>query len=325
MATIRIFQNEGNLNLLKHLPGYQRSSTTNTGDWNEHTFICEEDGPCDYAIVFNRVGKKNRYIHCAKENVWQVTQEPFVFHSHDWMIDDQGQYSRVYTHYLPNDATKYVRSYPMLTWHVDKTYDELSSMDVPKKTNDISWITSTKSSYPGHKHRLEFLDFIRASNLELSLFGSGIQYIEDKWDALVGHRYSLAVENESQDDYWTEKLADCFLAYTLPIYYGCTNIDNYFPTESYILIDINKPEEALDIIQQAIANNEWEKRLPAIIEARNLVLNTYNPAANIAKEIERSKNSPSSSSIDIELRPYKRTLRRRLANKCQQLRTLLRG
>ena len=30
----------------------------------------------------------------------------------------------------------------------------------------------------------------------------------------------------------SEKIADCFLAWTMPIYYGCPRIAEYFPAES---------------------------------------------------------------------------------------------
>ena len=60
------------------------------------------------------------------------------------------------------------------------------------------------------------------------------------------------MENAVIPDYWTEKIADCFLAWTLPIYYGCPNLEDYFPEKSFIRIDIEKPEEAIDSIVNKI-------------------------------------------------------------------------
>ena len=55
-----------------------------------------------------------------------------------------------------------------------------------------------------------------------------INPIEDKFDALIGYKYHLALENSVIPDYWTEKLADSLLAWCKPIYYGCPNINDYF-------------------------------------------------------------------------------------------------
>jgi hypothetical protein len=82
------------------------------------------------------------------------------------------------------------------------------------------------------------------------------------------------IENYSGLDYWSEKLADCFLAWTMPIYFGCTNIFNYFPRESMICVDVNDPH-VIEIIQQGIKDKLWEKNLDAISEARNRILNQY--------------------------------------------------
>ncbi|WP_428035041.1 glycosyltransferase family 10 domain-containing protein [Amphritea sp.] len=316
MAIIRVFRCWEEPDILKLLPGYSRESPSNSGVWGEHTFICEEDGECDVAVVFNRVGNQNRYVTCPPENIWQVIQEPFVYHIHDWMIDDQDHYSKVFTHYIPSNSSKYIRSNPMLSWYIDKTYDELIEVSAPEKSKDISWISSNKKIFPGHGDRLKFLEFIQSSDLNIDLFGSGINFIENKWDGMIDYRYSLTIENTLHKDYWTEKLADSYLSYCLPIYFGCPNITDYFPEESFIRIDIRNPEEALKTIRDAIENNEWEKRLPAIIEARELVLHKYNLFAQLSEHISQSNLTLKKS--DVTLPPYKRTNSRRLKNKLLQ-------
>ena len=49
--------------------------------------------------------------------------------------------------------------------------------------------------------------------------------------------FHIAIENVSRDDYFTEKLLDCFLTRTVPIYWGCPNISNYFDAEGIIHIN----------------------------------------------------------------------------------------
>ena len=48
--------------------------------------------------------------------------------------------------------------------------------------------------------------------------------------------FHVAIENVRQPHYFTEKLLDCFLTNTMPIYWGCPNIGAYFDTSGMIII-----------------------------------------------------------------------------------------
>tara|TARA_R110000850_G_scaffold49550_2_gene122182 strand:+ start:127 stop:990 length:864 start_codon:yes stop_codon:yes gene_type:complete len=49
--------------------------------------------------------------------------------------------------------------------------------------------------------------------------------------------FHICIENQSVRHYFTEKLIDSFLTYTIPVYWGCPNIGSYFHTEGMILFD----------------------------------------------------------------------------------------
>jgi hypothetical protein len=74
---------------------------------------------------------------------------------------------------------------------------------------------------------------------------------------------------------------------TLPFYFGCPNLADYFPEESFIRIDIHDAAGAAELIRETIANHEFDKRLPAIAEARRRVLFEHNLFAVAAREIAR--------------------------------------
>jgi hypothetical protein len=46
--------------------------------------------------------------------------------------------------------------------------------------------------------------------------------------------FGVAIENTSHNGYFTEKILDCFLLKTIPMYWGCTDIDNFFNKEGII-------------------------------------------------------------------------------------------
>ena len=193
-------------------------------------------------------------------------------------------------------------------------------MDIPEKSKTLSWIVGNALSIPGHLKRLSFLRFIQdKSPVDIDLYGRAVRVIEDKWDGLAPYKYSLAIENSCSPDYWTEKIADCFLSWTIPFYYGCTNLEKYFPKESFIQIDIEKPEVAVDIIKSAIKNNEWEKRLPALKTAREKVLNQYQLFPYLAKEI-RSHHSKGGNKIVTLIKPYRKSMKTHLNRRLFKIR-----
>jgi hypothetical protein len=124
----------------------------------------------------------------------------------------------------------------------------------------------------------------------LDVFGHGVKLMDDKAESLDDYWYHVAIENYQGEHHWTEKLADAFLGLTLPFYFGCPNATDYFPEKSFIPIDIFQPEKAIETIQNAIMNNEYEKRLPHILEARRRVLEQYNIFAVLSREIETRHN-----------------------------------
>ena len=82
------------------------------------------------------------------------------------------------------------------------------------------------------------------------------------------------------------KIADVFLGYTCPIYYGCPNITDFFDKSSLIEIDINNIEHSLSIIEKAIENTQIIN-MSNIIEARRSILLDFNMLSLIATAINR--------------------------------------
>lgn len=54
-----------------------------------------------------------------------------------------------------------------------------------------------------------------------------------KW--VLGTQFYIAIENGNQRNYMSEKLIDCFMALTVPIYIGCPNVTDYFDARGMII------------------------------------------------------------------------------------------
>jgi len=257
-----------------------RQTPGGNGLWDGIQFTRQPVDVCDYLLAIDGAGTGT--VVCPSEHVWGLLFEPPI-PLYDGMHQGVPHHSRVYT---TNDCIvgeRYVHTQPAVPWYVDKDYDFLKACPIPEKELALSWITSNYTNLPGHRLRMAFLRRIR-KQIQLDLFGKGIRYIQDKWDGLAPYKYSLAVENTKARWYWTEKLADCFLAWTMPIYYGCTNISDYFPRESFVELDILDPF-APEKIREVIASDLWRRNLDAIAYARQLVLDRYQLFPFIAQEI----------------------------------------
>ena len=305
MTLVRIIKNWDWPDLMRQTPGRQ-------GIWDHIQFTVDPVEECDFVVMLNNNMKCGNIVRCPKENIWALMQEPYIKGFTDWMAERHESFFHVYTHHIPSNHPRYIVSQPALPWHVNKSFDQLSQMDIPAKSKVISWIVGNAMDIPGHIKRRSFLQFIKNNAfIDIDLFGRAVRVIEDKWDGLAPYKYSLAIENSQSPNYWTEKLADCFLSWTIPFYFGCPNLETYFPEESFIRIDIDKPQMAMDRIKSAITNNEWEKRLPALKAARDQVLNQYQLFPHLAKRIQ-SHHLNSEKKRLILIPPYKRSINTRL-------------
>lgn len=156
-------------------------------------------------------------------------------------------------------------------------YDTLIQSPPPHKTKLISVITSNKAFTQGHLDRISFVEKLKDRyGDKIDVFGRGYNSFADKWDVLAPYKYHISIENSSQPYYWTEKISDCFLAECFPFYYGCTNLNDYFPERSFESIDIHNFERTVEIIDRIIADDTYEKRKDILHECKLKVLGEYN-------------------------------------------------
>ena len=200
-----------------------------------------------------------------------------------------------------------VRSQTGNVWYYGKSYAELIQDSQPIKTEKLSTVCSAKKHvHTLHARRHEFTHALKKDLPELEIFGRGIRFIEKKYQALDPYRFHLVIENHYGPNVWSEKLADAFLGYTVPIYYGCPNVLDYFPEDSLVQIDINDYAGTLQMIAKLINTpGEYERRLRSVIEARRRVTETYNIASMLSNFVE-SKSRQNTNKNQIFLRSRKK-------------------
>jgi hypothetical protein len=302
---VRIVQDYEGPDLMRQTPGGK-------GVWDGLRFTYEPVAECDFIIVLRSQMHTPISVICPQENVWAIIQDPYVPGFNDWLVEGYEHFSRIYTQISCPSDSRHIKSQPALPWYVNRSYEELQVMPPPQKTKALSWILGNQMEIPGHINRLVFLDHIKKrGNFTVDLFGRANQYVADKAEGLIPYKYSLAVENSSCPDYWTEKIADCFLCWTVPIYYGCTNLEEYFPADAFIRIDITRPQEAIVRIREVMNHDDWEKRLPALKEARHLLLDKHQFFPYFSNLI-RKEGDGQHPKVKIDIPVYKRSLKSRM-------------
>jgi len=125
------------------------------------------------------------------------------------------------------------------------------------KKKKISIIASQKKYLGGHKVRHSF-----ASIPGIDKYGKITgKYIPLKVSGLKDYMFSVAVENCSVPNYFSEKLIDCFLCGCVPVYWGCTNIHKFFNIDGMILA---KNKNQLQKMMPRMNMKLYTSMLPAI-------------------------------------------------------------
>jgi len=100
-----------------------------------------------------------------------------------------------------------------------------------EKTNQISFLMSSKIWTGAHRMRFQILREVerktKLGEFDFIMHRSPPR-LPDKDAFFTNAKFHIACENEIMNNMFSEKLLDCFKTFTIPIYYGCSNIEKYF-------------------------------------------------------------------------------------------------
>jgi len=118
----------------------------------------------------------------------------------------------------------------------------------PLKRFEVSTLVGGKKSAPGHQLRNEVWNAQEQITVPKNFFISGNspgntkEFSDSKTlgkdkDPLFESQFHIAIENVKRKYYFTEKVMDCLYTKTVPIYYGATEIGNYFNLNGMYIVD----------------------------------------------------------------------------------------
>jgi hypothetical protein len=264
---------EWNLDLPGLKTQFHRLTPGLSAAWGDYTFLVNDDTQeCDYWLVYGFL-EKPETVTVRKNTILLLSEEIGI---KKWDDSFMQQFDIVMGSQTNVNHPHYIHDHYVCGWQVQKSYDQLDSIAPVPKTKLLSIIASNMRVTEGHRRRYDFVKQLKEHFTDrVDWYGKGNNFINDKWDGLHDYKFSVAIENQQIENYWTEKIADCFLAYTIPLYYGCTNIDQFFPKGSYVKIDLDNIHKSIETIEELLTGNYYEKNLDAVKEARKLILNKY--------------------------------------------------
>ena len=279
--------------------------TERSYDW----FVVYDDLPSSRG---ERFPVNREVLSCPGQNTILMTYEPssVKFYGDDYT----SQFTYVLTSHEPAMLPHAGRheAPPVGKWYYGGVADALRHTSPPEKHAMICiFLSAKRMNHTLHGRRFEFQETMTRLLPEIDVYGKGVRYVEKKAECLDRYRYTIAVENHVCPHHWTEKLSDSFLGYCLPFYSGCPDAAAYFPEESFIPIDMEDPQAAAETIREAMAGDEYERRLPAIVEARRRVLEEYNIAnvvGNVIAEAAAGKRITPITGRSCKRRIYSRRL-----------------
>jgi hypothetical protein len=85
---------------------------------------------------------------------------------------------------------------------------------------------SGKNSTAGHRLRTEIVDQLGG---RIDVFGKGVGgHVPSKFEILKHYRYCIVIESGQAEHYFTEKIIDPISVGTIPVYWGCPSIGQFF-------------------------------------------------------------------------------------------------
>lgn len=188
-----------------------------------------------------------------RKMLWGLESRFFNGSFHLHVKDNLGEILEVFDTIFTYDH-ELLGLHPRIRW-VPAMGTWIETPGVRNKKKLASMVTSGKTKTPEQVFRV---DYANKHADKLDLFGGLVRPIKFKEEALDDYMFSVAIENDVCDSYFTEKILDCFATCTIPIYKGTRKIVDFFNSDGIIFIE----DSEFPVISQEI----YESKRNAILE-----------------------------------------------------------
>ncbi len=232
-----------------------------TGDCRLKLII---DPPASY---FSKALKKDRQSY---DNLLLIhgCETPDLNNIKQQVLDHASSFTKVYSfdkevvEKCPNAEAFYFGSSWVLTNVQGQQIgmkDEYHNCFKLKNEFELSFIHSAKKELPGHVLRHSILPLLEKEHPFRLNFPK--ERIATKIPLFEKAMFHIAIENSRYENYITEKIIDCFMTYTIPVYWGCPNIGEHF--DKHGIIQFDTKEELAEILH-SLSPEDYTSRMEAV-------------------------------------------------------------
>jgi hypothetical protein len=214
-------------------------------------------------VVWTDIDIPNALYRPGKNIAWLIEAYDHIPHLYEFVAKNADKFEAIWTH--DKELQEKVPNGIILPY--GGCWIDNFDWNIYPKSKDFSIIASAKQQHPGHRMRHQI---ISGSQGRVDVFGGGYNPLDNKIDGLRDYRYHFCIENINRDYWFTEKLIDCFVTGTIPIYWGCPSIDDFFNIDGMICFDeLKRLPELLPLCTTAF----YESKLDAVKENFELAKN----------------------------------------------------
>ncbi len=215
-----------------------------------------------------------------------VTLEPNeYFGIHDWVIKNKNIFSLILTwsDKVLNNCENAMFLPFGTTWLTEKQYFQNY-----EKKFQVSHVRGNLLKTHGHSLRFEYHD--RCNELKLPYKSWELAGIREQMDTcakakieLFGDaQYGVIIENTNHRGYFTEKIMEMFLLKTIPVYWGCSNIEDFFNMDG--IITFNNVDDLIYKLNR-LDEDYYNSKIDVIEENYNRALEYLNVQPRIIDTI----------------------------------------
>lgn len=164
----------------------------------------------------------------------EVSPKPY-----EYVFNNKNKYKFILTHNMD-----YVDGDKVLFYPFGGCWIDAADCSVHAKNKLLSFISSGKKQTSGHLFRHKIIE---SGRFNFDLYGRSYKNMPYKLEALKDYAFQIVVENTKQNDFFTEKIIDCFQTGTIPIYWGSDSVNKYFNMDG--IITFQTVEELNEIIK----------------------------------------------------------------------------
>lgn len=250
----------------------------------------------DITIVFGKTEwdkietKPKNTFYLSQEPLWSKNENREIVHEYcdHIFVNDKTIY--------PNDNRYIETTVPMLYGASGEQHQELNyTWDIRlkdyhfDKNKNISVVCSKgyhhlgeveyKGVYKINNTYRTNLTTKLSENKNIDIFGkrweeNGKNIKGNIWNKHIGlndYRFSVALENSVQKNYISEKFWDVVLTNGVPVYHGCSNINNYIDDDYFIYLNPLSEDDRIEVINELSINGDkiYETYRKKIKELKN--------------------------------------------------------